>query len=212
MSENEQLDSEARKPDPAGRYRAEPEPSKIAEPAAAYGLEPLAPLPLAVAQRVHARLGELEKAYRRQGRSLEDLGSPEELAERMLASVPAPSPWAELGNFYSTSGVAKLLGGVSRQAIADRRQRGTLLALRTADGAWVYPELQFDEHHAVIDGLPEIWRILRASHVDEWTLSSWLASPMSSLQGRSPIEWLRRGEDRETLLAVVRDAARRFSQ
>lgn len=67
------------------------------------------------------------------GRSLEELGSPEELAERMVATVPEPSPWGELGPFYSTRKVAKLLGGVSRQAIADRRKRGTLLGLRTAD-------------------------------------------------------------------------------
>ena len=64
----------------------------------------------------------------------------------------------------------------------------------------------------MLAGLPGIWKLLSATGVDEWTLASWLTSPMKSLEERSPIDWLRRGDDRETLLAVVRDAARRFSQ
>ena len=41
------------------------------------------------------------------------LGDPDALAARMLATVPEPSPWAELGPFYSTTGIARVLGGVS---------------------------------------------------------------------------------------------------
>lgn len=183
---------------------------EIAEPAARYDAQPS--LPLAVARQVLHRLDALEARYSEQGRSLADFGSAEELAKRMVATVPSPSPWGELGPFYSTSGVSKLLGGVSRQAIADRRKRETLLALRTADDAWVYPAFQFDDRQTVLEGLPEIWKILRSSGVDGWTLASWLTSPMRSLEGRSPIDRLRRGEDRETLLLLARDAARRFSQ
>ncbi len=188
----------------------EPQPSEIAEPAPAYQVD--APLPAAIARKVLERLGDLEDRYSEQGRSLADLGSAEDLAERMIAAVPAPSPWGELGPFYSTTRVARMLGGVSRQAIADRRQRWTILGLRTADGDWVYPDFQFDDHQKVLDGLPGIWKLLRATGVDEWTLASWLTSPMRTLQDRSPIDWLRRGEDRETLLRVARDAAGRFSR
>lgn len=184
--------------------------SEIAEPATAY--QAGAALPAAVAQKVLERLGELEARYGEQGRSLADLGSADDLAERMVATVPAPSPWGELGPFYSTTRVARLLGGVSRQAIADRRRRGTILGLRTADGDWVYPDFQFDDHQTVLEGLPGIWKLLRATGVDEWTLASWLTSPMRSLGDRSPIDWLRRGEDRATLVALARDAAHRFSR
>lgn len=188
------------------------QPSEIAEEVAQYGITPAHPYPEQVAELVLRQLAELEARYAERGRSLEELGPPEQVAERMVATVPLPSPWGELGPFYSTRKVAKLLGGISRQAIADRRKRGTLLGLRTADGVWVYPEFQFDDHHAVLSGLAEILKILRPSGVDEWTLASWLTSPMRPLEGRSPIDWLRRGEDRETLLTLVRDAARRFSQ
>lgn len=195
-------------------YRADPEllAAEIAEPATTYGQAPTESLPLAVARRIFEQLDELEARYGQQGRSLADLGSAEHLAERMLATVPTPSLWSELGLFYSTTGVAKLLGGVSRQAIADRRQRSTLLGLRTADDAWVYPEFQFDDHQTVLRGLPAVWRTLRASGVDEWTLAGWLTSPMSTLGDCSPIDWLRRGEDREVLLSLARDAAQRFSR
>ena len=198
---------------PFSASRKRSQPSEIAQEISPYGLtEPVHPYPELVAQLVFRRLGELEASYAEGGRSLEELGSPEELAERMVATVPEPSPWGELGPFYSTRKIAKLLGGVSRQAIADRRKRGTLLGLRTADGVWVYPNFQLDDHHRVLSGLPEVLRILRASEVDEWTLASWLTSPMRSLEDRSPIDWLRQGGDRETLLTLVRDAARRFSQ
>ena len=196
------------------RYQTDPQllAAEIAEPVGTYGGASSESLPLAVARRIFEQLDELETRYGQQGRSLADLGSAEHLAERMLATVPTPSPWSELGPFYSTTGVARLLGGISRQAIADRRQRGTLIGLRTADDAWVYPEFQFDHHQTVLRDLPATWKILRASGVDEWTLAGWLTSPVSKLGDCSPIDWLRRGEDREVLFTLARDATQRFSR
>ena len=195
-------------------YDHHPEGSEVAEPAAQYvsGQGAPASMPSQVARQVLSRLDELEARYAEHGRSLRDLGSPEEVADRMIAAVPSPSAWSELGPFYGTSRVAKLLGGISRQAVADRRARHTLLALKTADGAWVYPEFQFDDHHAVLEGLPEILKILSASEVDEWTLASWLTSRLRSLEDRSPIDWLRTGGELDQLLDIARDAARRFAQ
>lgn len=190
--------------------------SEVAEPSAAYVVEPSPRVPVSmptqVARRIQRRLDQLESEYAAVGRSLRELGSAEELADRMIASVPSPSPWRELGPFFTTSRVARLLGGISRQAVADRRARQTLLALKTADGAWVYPEFQFDRDSAVLAGLPEILRILRGSGVDEWTLASWLTSRSRALEGRSPIDWLRAARDRGPLIDVARDAARRFAQ
>lgn len=38
----------------------------------------------------------------------------------------------------------RVLGIPTKQALGDRRKRGTLLAARTSDGVWVYPAFQFD--------------------------------------------------------------------
>ncbi|MFQ5518024.1 MAG: hypothetical protein ACE5E8_10690 [Acidimicrobiia bacterium] len=61
-----------------------------------------------------------------------------------MVTLPLPSWDSLLGPFYTASGVARLLGGVSRQAIADRRRRNTLLGLQTTGGTWLHPAVQFD--------------------------------------------------------------------
>jgi hypothetical protein len=166
-----------------------------------------------VSRHVAAALRKRAKALLDRGRSIADLGSPAEVAAQMLAAVPDTSAWSEaLGPVYRTPQVRKLLGGVSRQALEDRVRRHTLLGLRTADGVIVYPKFQFDERHAVLGGLADVLRVLRASGVDDWTLAGWLVARRDGLGGRSPVEWLRAGEDLETLLAVARDAAARFAR
>jgi hypothetical protein len=150
---------------------------------------------------------------RLEGRSAEEIGSPEELARRMLDALPPkPSRWDRLlGPFYGTSQVARLLGGVSRQALADRRQRGTLLGLKTTDGVVVYPVFQFDEKNKLLPGLSEVLQCFRGGGVDEWTLAGWLVARSRALGDRSVVEWLRQGLELQTALALARDAARRFS-
>ncbi len=186
--------------------------SEIAEPVARYRTEAL-PYPEHVAWLVGQELSRLEARYAGQGRSLADLGPPREVAARMVATLPSPSRWDELlGPFYGPGQVARVLGNVSRQAVADRRQRRTLLGLKTADRHWVYPLFQFDRHNRVLAGLPALLRILGDSAVDDWSLAGWLVSPLRSLGGRSAIEWLRQEREPETLLEVAEDAARRFAQ
>jgi hypothetical protein len=127
--------------------------------------------------------------------------------------VPEPSRWDDLlGPFYTTGQVGKLLGGVSRQAVADRRERRTLLGLKTADGVIVYPAFQFGERNEVIPGLPEVLQCFRDGSLADWTLAGWLVSPSRALESRSAVEWLRLGLDPEPVLDLARDAARRFSR
>jgi hypothetical protein len=165
-----------------------------------------------ITQQVREGLEERFSSYAERGHSLEEIGQPEDVARRMLATVPAPSRWNDLlGPFYSGSQVAKLMGGVSRQAVADRRDRRTLLGLKTADGLVVYPTFQLNQHNEVLVGLPEILQCFRGSGVDDWTLAGWLVSPMATLGGRSVVEAVRDGEDLKPLLTLARDAARRFS-
>ncbi len=171
------------------------------------------PYPEHVAWLVGQELDQLEARYAERGRSLAELGPPQEVAHRMVASLPSPSPWDELlGPFYGPGQVATVLGNISRQAVAERRQRRTLLGLRTADRHWVYPLFQFDRRNRVLKRLPELLRILGESGIDDWSLAGWLMSPLRSLNGRTAIEWLREEGDPATLLEVTRDAARRFAQ
>ncbi len=214
-SGSSESDARARRknsPKAGSKEDSHPAPSEIAEPAGNYRLDEM-PYPEHVAWLVGQELKRLETRYAGQGRSLAELGAPQVLAERMVSTLPDPSPWDDLiGPFYRSAQVARVLGGISRQAVADRRLRRTLLGLKTADGYWVYPVFQFDRRNRVLSGLPELLRILAASGIDDWSLAGWLASPLRWLGGRTPIEWLRSERDAETLRAITRDAARRFAQ
>jgi hypothetical protein len=177
------------------------------------GTAAVTPFAARVSALVFEQLSELEARFAAQGRPLDEVASARELAERMLATVPSPSRWDEvLGPFYTTAQVAGLLGGISRQAVMDRCRRRTLLGLKTADGVWVYPLFQFDEANRVLPGLAPVLQCFDPADVDEWTLASWLVSPLASLGERSAIDWLREGRDLEPALAQARGAARRFSE
>ena len=166
-----------------------------------------------VAVLVWHRLTELEERYRADGRSIEELGSADDFVSRMVATIPTPSPWNEtLGPFYGPGKVARVLGGVSRQAIADRRGRSTLLGLKTADGKWVYPAFQFDAHHKVLEGLPDVVRCLRSTDLDDWTLASWLMTSRQELEGLSVVRWLAEGRAKDRPLVLARQAADRLAQ
>ncbi len=165
-----------------------------------------------ITQHLKQGLEERLSTYADQGQALKGIGSAKDVARRMLETVPLPGRWDDvLGPFYGTGQVAKVLGGVSRQAIADRRGRRTLLGLKTADGVMVYPTFQFDDRNQVLPGLAEILQAFRASDVDDWTLAGWLVSPFKVLRGQSVIQWLKNGDDPAAALTLARDAARRFA-
>lgn len=96
----------------------------------------------------------------------------------------------EAGGAYEVSEVAGLLE-ITPAAVHQRRQRGTLLAIRTASGQWVYPAFQFDPPELA----NEIGRVLSAFRVTEpWTKLSVLLSTAPSLGGKRPIDALREGD------------------
>jgi hypothetical protein len=116
-----------------------------------------------------------------------------------------------LGPVYTTGGVRALLGGITRQAVEDRINRGTLFALTTADRRRVFPVFQFDERNEPLDGLAETVASLRP-HADEWMIASWLTQPADELNRRSPTAWLREGRDRDRLEAFTRATASRWAR
>jgi hypothetical protein len=107
--------------------------------------------------------------------------------------------------------VRALLGGITRQAVEDRINRGTLFALTTADRRRVFPVLQFDERSEPLDGLAETVASLRP-YADEWMIASWLTQPADELNRRAPTAWLREGRDRDRLEAFTRATASRWAR
>jgi len=164
-----------------------------------------------VSHRVTEGLAQRLVALRELGHDAEDLGDPDDLAARMLATVPEPSPWAELGPYYSTSGIARVLGGVSRQAVEERRRRRTILALRTADDVWVYPAFQLDEHNQVLRGLADVLGRFRPQTDSDWMVASFLAAPQPGLGGLSIVDHLRDGGDLDPVVALARERAARWA-
>jgi hypothetical protein len=160
-----------------------------------------------VARDLEALMEEVEAA----GVEPDALGTPSEVARRMVATIPQPSPWANvLGPVYTTGGVRALLGGITRQAVDDRINRGTLFALTTADRKRVFPSFQFDERNEPLDGLAEAIAPLRPL-ADEWMIASWLKQPAGELDGRAPVVWLREQRDRDRLDSFVRATASRWA-
>jgi hypothetical protein len=94
------------------------------------------------------------------------------------------------GGAFSAGEVAALMG-VTAAAVHARRQRGTLLAVRQANGEFLYPACQFGDEGA----LPGLAQVLASFAVDgEWTRLSLLLAPAPSLGGAAPVDALRAGD------------------
>lgn len=141
----------------------------------------------AVDAAVTARLREVEL----RGGAPTDLGDPLELAGRMTAALPrAAHPLdVELGPFYDTAGLSGWWG-VSRQALADRVRRGTLLACRTADGHLVYPAFQFARDGSVRPGIVDAVAVFARQRVDGWTAAVWFTTPSPAFDHGSAVDHL----------------------
>lgn len=139
-----------------------------------------------VEQQLQGRADELAQ----QGRSLRSLGDLDDLAGRMVAALPSVHPWdTAIGPFYDTAGLMQWLG-VSRQALADRDRRGTLLACRTSDGHLVYPVLQFGRNGQVRPGVVDAVGILKRAGADGWAIGTWLTTPSAAFDNESAVDYL----------------------
>jgi len=140
--------------------------------------------------RLEGLLAERTTQLARQGRSLRSLGDLEDLAAKMVAALPSVHPYdTSLGPFYDTSGLNQWLG-VSRQALADRVRRGTLLACRTSDRHLLYPALQFGRTGQVRPGVVDAVGILSRVGADGWAIGAWLTTPGSVFGGESAVDHL----------------------
>ena len=140
--------------------------------------------------KVEALLSERVDALARQGRSLRSLGELDDLAASMVAALPSVHPYdTALGPFYDTSGLIQRLG-VSRQALADRVRRGTLLACRSPDNHLLYPALQFSRTGQVRPGVVDAVGILARAGADGWAIGAWLTTPTAAFRGKSAVDHL----------------------
>ncbi|GEK85179.1 hypothetical protein [Microbacterium aerolatum] len=119
-----------------------------------------------------------------------------------------PNPWADIiGPCYTTQSIARALGWTGPQ-VADAAASLHLLELRTEDGVLLYPQFQF-WNGAVVDGLPEVLRVLRTGTESRWTWAQWLNTRLPGSDGvdePSYIERLREGQLDYVLLEAKHDA------
>lgn len=158
-------------------------------------------------------------AYRRQllaalrrTDTVTDLPSPEDVAELGTQVLPASSSLlpAAVGPVYTTAGVTKLLD-VKRQQVDDRRRRGTILALRTADNQWVYPTFQFGGG-SIRPAVRSLLDVFRRVDPDWWTVAVWLRHPRPEWDGQSAADLLATDpEGLSRVLPLAQAAAARWA-
>lgn len=131
------------------------------------------------------------------------LPRPEEVANEWPDLIPVRGPnemAAMLGPFYDSSGVMRLLGIPSKQALESRRKKSSLLAMKTGDGKWVYPVFQF-KGRAVHPGLVPAIRAFRGQ--PGWSAGTWFVTPHDDLREQTPLEWARQGGDADWLKVLA---------
>lgn len=135
------------------------------------------------------------------------------LADRIAAVLPSePAAGAEaIGPVFETADLTAWRG-VSKQAIDNQRRRNSILALRTADAHWVYPEWQFDERGDVRKGVGESVKALAAGGMDPWTQAVWFRGASPDLDDESAAGWLTSGKDPASVVQLARRTANRWRQ
>lgn len=145
--------------------------------------------------------------------------SDEHLARRAARLVAGEAVWrSTLGPMLSSGEVQDLLG-ISREALRQRVAAGTVLALPTGHPSRrAYPAFQF-KGKGTLAGMADVLRAFFAdtygpgpASVSPHTVASWLAGPKAALGGRSPVEVLRAGRDREAVVRLARRAAARVAR
>ncbi len=94
--------------------------------------------------------------------------------------------------------------GVSRQAIDNRRKRGSLLAVQLGRRGYRYPAWQFTAD-GVLSGLKET--LVELADLSSWIQLAFLLNANAWLDGRRPLDVLRAGE-----VSAVVNAARQYGE
>ena len=130
-----------------------------------------------------------------------DAYQPDARAMALLRGVEiAQQDLREAGGAYTLEQVRLLLQGISRQAVDKRVQEGTLLAVPGPANRRAYPTIQFLNDGSIVAGLKAVRQALGSAN--PWFILNFLSRPDARLNGKKPIELLRRGETEPVLEAA----------
>jgi hypothetical protein len=145
------------------------------------------------------------------GRARELLGNQDlaRLVGTLLADADAVAHRDEVvGACLSRRAVGELLGGISRQAVA-QRDGGDLLAVCPGGrrATRLYPAFQFDGSRP-LEGLAEVLGVLCPADPagDRWAVAVWLRTPNVACGGITPEHGLREGRLEQVWAAAVAQA------
>lgn len=112
-----------------------------------------------------------------------------------------------LGPFYTVSSGARLLG-ITEEEILRKAENLELLRIITADGVELFPSVQFHEG-AVIDGVPEVLKVLQDGIDSPETWAFWLTARVrfdGDQERLTALEKLLAGHKEAVLLEATHDA------
>lgn len=119
-------------------------------------------------------------------------------------------PTSELGPYFDAAALQRRLG-FTMQELNAQVHRNTLLGVETDEGSVLYPMWQFHPDMTVLEGLPQLLRILHQTAPDGFSKAAWLAAPQARFGGRSAAGLLAEGAERGPLLAAARADVERLS-
>lgn len=102
------------------------------------------------------------------------------------------------GGVISVTKVADILQ-ISRQAVEKRRQSGSLLAVEAGRRGYLYPAWQFEDDR-MLTSVPRVLAALKGH--SPWSMLRFFVNGNHRLEGRSPIQALRKGELEKVLRAA----------
>lgn len=120
----------------------------------------------------------------------------------------APLIWrAAAGEVLETEQVRELLG-VSRQALAQRVERGTLLGL-PAERTTLYPTWQFDGTRVrdVVADVISAFRERLGVTFDPLLIASWAGKSQPELEDHTPAAWISEGRDEKRVVVAAKRTA-----
>ncbi|MCX6603005.1 MAG: helix-turn-helix domain-containing protein [Acidobacteria bacterium] len=128
--------------------------------------------------------------------------TPDPLAGARLRGIAIKSALLQAeGGSKTTAEVAALLG-VSPQAITKRRHEGKLIAVELGTKGFHYPVWQFD-----LPGFDGVLKVMRER--DGWDKINFFLNPNDALQGKRPLDALRR---KQIPVALVVEAAKGYGE
>ncbi|MGH9749929.1 MAG: hypothetical protein ACRD6R_08405 [Candidatus Polarisedimenticolia bacterium] len=135
---------------------------------------------------------------------VQEVGKVDPLGPARIRGLEARERLLEWGGGTLTAAEAARLLRISRQAVDKRRRAGKLLGLTVGRRGYAYPSWQFSDGGA-LPGLETVLETLRRH--DPWMQMGFMLNKNDWLDGRIPLEELRRGR-----VDAVVDAARAYGE